>query len=129
MKELKFYDQIVLYSKTERKILYEEIKKLITGYGVVCSVVYKVLEKETDRNKVAQILSQLLPNTSVKTYDIENCIDISFLNGIVYTVAFNGEIEVLSNIEYLDMCGNIWNMDLEEYKRLLVELKLFLGAK
>lgn len=129
MKELKFYNEIHKYKKKERIQVYKEVKQLIKDYYELCDVVYKVLEKEINRDKVAQILSQLLPNKKINNYNIENCIDISYLNGVVYTISFNGEIELLTNIEYLDTSGFIWSMDLEEYKELERELKIFIGEK
>ena len=126
MKDFKYYNQITMYKKNEQKKLYEEIKQLVVNYETLCEVSYKVIAKETNRDKVAKILTELLPNAKIHNYTLENCIDVSFLKGAIYTIAFNGEIEVLTNIEYLDFYGNIWNMDLEEYKELLLELKMFI---
>ena len=129
MKELKFYNEIHKYNNKERIRLYEEIKELIKDYNKLSDIVYKMLEKENDRDNIAKALSVLLSNADVRNLKAENCIDIDFLNGVVYTIAFNGEIEVLTSIEYLDFNGSIWLMDLEEYKELLKELKVFIGEK
>ena len=128
MKELKFEKEIMAYSKSGRVKLLEEIKQMIYNYNYLCDVIYKIIEKETNRDKVAQILCNLLGNKAdVRNLKAENCIDVDFLNGTVYTIAFYGEIEVLQTIEYIDFNGFIWNMSLEEYKKLKQEIKWFLG--
>ena len=67
---------------------------------------------------------ELTNNDLIDLNKIENLTYIDLGNNNITSIDF---LTNFPNIEYLDTSGFIWSMDLEEYKELLKELRIFIG--